>query len=87
MKKRIPPALSRSPKSSPGRRSQRTRTKKLDGPAQVLIDRVNEVMDDPQSASQPRLEWIVQSGPEIEKTADGKRLRVSTSKMRFVIER
>jgi hypothetical protein len=57
--------------------------------AQVLLDRVNEVLDDPASATQRRLEWIVQTGPEVEKTTDGKVLvlRVKTSKMRFVIER
>ena len=80
MKKRIPP--------SPGRRSHRARTKKLN-PAQVLLDRINEVMDDPLSATQPRQEWIVQSGPEVEKqqNADGIRVRVKTFKMRFVLKR
>jgi hypothetical protein len=83
MKNRIPPASGR--RSTP--RAKRMET--LPGPAQVLIDRVNEVMADPANANQPRYEFIVQSGPDLEKqpTADGVRLRVTASRIRFKIER
>jgi hypothetical protein len=66
------------------KRRQTKPNQKLTSPAQVLLDRVNEVMADPASAGQPRHEWIVQS---VERSVDGLARAVEVSRMRFKFER